>query len=79
MFVWAGSDYNGAVPKAYSSKIKNIWCDNIEEYLKDKESSWYTPSDDIIAVPLDPISGKVAESSKNILYYFKRGTEPITN
>ena len=79
MFVWAGSDYNGAVPKAYSSKIKNIWCDNVEEYLKDKESSWYTPSDNIIAVPLDPISGKVAESSKNILYYFKRGTEPITN
>ena len=79
MFVWAGSDYNGAVPKAYSSKIKNIWCDNVEEYLKDKESSWYTPSDNIIAVPLDPISGKVAESNKNILYYFKRGTEPITN
>ena len=61
------------------NKAKDTDSDAVEEYLKDKESSWYTPSDNIIAVPLDPISGKVAESNKNILYYFKRGTEPITN
>ena len=68
------TSYNN-IKRLSEDELTALW----EEYLKDKESSWYTPSDNIIAVPLDPISGKVAESNKNILYYFKRGTEPITN
>lgn len=76
MMVWAGNDMNKNVNSVYSKKIKNIWCDTIEEYLKDKETSWYEPSNNIIGIPLDAVSGDTPKSSKNTaIYYYKKGTE----
>lgn len=76
MMVWAGNDMNKNVNSVYSKKIKNIWCDTIEEYLKDKETSWYEPSDNIIGIPLDAVSGDTPKNSKNtVIYYYKKGTE----
>ena len=76
MMVWAGNDMNKSVNSVYSKKIKNIWCDTIEEYLRDKETSWYEPSDNIIGIPLDAVSGDTPKSSKNtVIYYYKKGTE----
>lgn len=76
MLVWAGNDLNENVDSSYSKKIKNIWCDTIEEYLSDKDDSWYEASDNIIGIPLDAVSGDVASSSKNtIVYYYKKGSE----
>ena len=67
---------NKSVNSVYSKKIKNIWCDTIEEYLKDKETSWYEPSDNIIGIPLDAVSGDTPKNSKNtVIYYYKKGTE----
>ncbi len=78
MMVWAGNDYNENASSKYSSIIKNIWCDNVEYYLKDKETSWYEPSDNIVAMPLDAITGEYnPKSDKNTLFYFKKGSEPI--
>lgn len=78
MIVWAGNDYNENASSKYSSIIKNIWCDNVEYYLKDKETSWYEPSDNIVAMPLDAITGEYnPNSDKNTLFYFKKGSEPI--
>lgn len=78
MMVWAGNDYNENASSKYSSIIKNIWCDNVEYYLKDKETSWYEPSDNIVAMPLDAITGEYnPNSDKNTLFYFKKGSEPI--
>lgn len=78
MMVWAGNDYNENASYKYSSIIKNIWCDNVEYYLKDKETSWYEPSDNIVAMPLDAITGEYnPNSDKNTLFYFKKGSEPI--
>ena len=78
MMVWAGNDYNKNASSKYSSIIKNIWCDNVEYYLKDKETSWYEPSDNIVAMPLDAITGEYnPNSDKNTLFYFKKGSEPI--
>ena len=78
MMVWAGNDYNENASSKYSSIIKNIWCDNVEYYLKDKETSWYDPSDNIVAMPLDAITGEYnPKSDKNTLFYFKKGSEPI--
>ena len=78
MMVWAGNDYNENASFKYSSIIKNIWCDNVEYYLKDKETSWYEPSDNIVAMPLDAITGEYnPKSDKNTLFYFKKGSEPI--
>lgn len=78
MMVWAGNDYNENASSKYSNIIKNIWCDNVEYYLKDKETSWYEPSDNIVAMPLDAITGEYnPNSDKNTLFYFKKGSEPI--
>ena len=80
MLVWAGNDLNDPVDSSYSKKIKNIWCDTAESYLQDKEDSWYEIPDDIVGVPLNAITGEVSNNpSKTIIYYFKKGSEPISN
>ncbi len=77
MMVWAGNDMNDDVPSAYSKKIKNIWCDTVEDYLKDKEASWYKMSNNIVGVPLNPITGeKDTENGKTTIFYYKKGSEP---
>ena len=76
MLVWAGNDMNENVDSSYSKKIKNIWCDTVEVYLENKESSWYEPSSNIVGIPLDAVSGKQADNSKKtIIYYYKKGSE----
>jgi penicillin-binding protein 2D len=77
MIVWAGNDMNENVNSSYSKKIKNIWCDTVEDYTKDKENSWYEMSDNIVGVPLNPITGqKNTENGKTSIFYFKKGSEP---
>ncbi|MDD4706306.1 MAG: transglycosylase domain-containing protein [Bacilli bacterium] len=78
MLVWSGNDNNKVVDKSYSSKIKSIWCDTTEFALKDMENTWYEPSENIIALPLNAITGKYTTNNKNTtLFYFKKGSEPI--
>ncbi|MDD2409897.1 MAG: transglycosylase domain-containing protein [Bacilli bacterium] len=78
MLVWSGNDNNKIVEKSYSSKIKSIWCDTSEYALKDMENTWYEPSENIIALPLNAITGKYTTNNKNTtLFYFKKGSEPI--
>lgn len=77
MIVWAGNDMNENVDSSYSKKVKNIWCNTVETYEKDKEITWYEMSDNIVGVPLDAITAKPSTSQdKNIIYYFKKGSEP---
>lgn len=77
MMVWAGNDMNENVNSSYSKKIKNIWCDTVEDYTKDKENSWYEMSNNIVGVPLNPITGqKNTENGKTSIFYFKKGSEP---
>ena len=77
MMVWAGNDMNENVNSSYSKKIKNIWCDTVEDYTKNKENSWYEMSDNIVGVPLNPITGqKNTENGKTSIFYFKKGSEP---
>ena len=77
MMVWAGNDMNENVNSSYSKKIKNIWCDTVEDYTKYKENSWYEMSDNIVGVPLNPITGqKNTENGKTSIFYFKKGSEP---
>lgn len=75
MMVWAGNDMNKSVDSAYSKIVKNIWCDTVEEYEKDKNPAWYEMSDNIVGVPLDPITGEIPTNNKSIIYYFKKGSE----
>lgn len=74
MLVWAGNDLNQDTPKTYSKIIRNVWLDTMESYEKDMEDVWYLKPDDVVAVPMDPISGEYSISSKT-LFYFLKGTE----
>lgn len=76
MLVWAGNDLNKSVPKSYSKAIKDIWLDTMEFYEKDMGDTWYTMPEDVVAVPMDPISGKYNAKS-NTLFYFLDGSQSI--
>lgn len=74
MLVWAGNDQNAETPKTYSKAIKNIWLDTMENVEKNMEEVWYTKPDNVVAVPMNPITGKYNSKSKS-LFYFLSGTE----
>lgn len=76
MMVWAGNDMNSNVDSSYSKKIKNIWVDTVENYEKDKPNSWYEVPDNIVGVPLNAITGNKNIKDKNVIFYFKKGSEP---
>ncbi len=74
MMVWAGNDYNKETPKSYSKALKNIWLDTVESYEEDMDDNWYQMPENVVAVPMDPVSGKYKTNSKT-LFYFLEGTE----
>ena len=76
--IWNGYDDNKKIEMNAVRTSKNIWVDTIEEYLKDKKTSWYNMPDNVVGVVVNPIDGKLAKENtqkKKILYYIK-GTEP---
>ena len=78
MIIWSGNDFNKNVDSVYSKKIKDIWYETVEYSLKDVKSSWYTMPENVIALPLNSITGEYdIKSSKSSLFYFKKGSEPI--
>lgn len=78
MLVWAGNDMNANVSSSYSKKVKDIWCETVESYLENNESSWYEMSENIVGIPLNTITGKYEKNNKkSSLFYFKKGSEPI--
>ena len=76
--VWTGYDDNRKLNSKEGKYSKNIWADAIEEYLRDKEETWYEKPDNVIGVLTDVMTGKVATNDsklKKVLYFIK-GTEP---
>lgn len=76
--VWVGYDDNKILPRTDYKYSRNIWADAMENYLKDKEDTWYEIPNNVVGVLVNPITGKVAtatDKNKKILYYIK-GTEP---
>ncbi len=72
-----GYDDNSDLPSNTSTIMQNMWADTIETYLKDKESNWYEMPENVVGVLIDPISGKIADSTtKKQLTYYIKGTEP---
>ncbi len=77
--IWNGYDDNTSISLDVSRMSKEIWINAIEEYLKDKESNWYTIPNNVVGILVNPFTGKIATENsekKRILYYIK-GTEPI--
>ena len=76
MLVWNGYDDNKEVAIKDNIISKNIWVDTMEKYLSDKESTWYEQPDNVIAVPLDAITGQEAKDQSHVfIYYFVKGSE----
>lgn len=76
--VWTGYDDNKKLKKSEYKYSKNIWADTIENYLRDKEASWYEKPDNVVGVLTNLETGEVATNDskmKKILYYIK-GSEP---
>ena len=75
---WVGYDDNKESSVDVSNRIKNLWADAMEGYVKDMESDWYAIPSNVVGVLTDPISGEIATEdtpNKKIMYYIK-GTEP---
>ena len=76
--IWIGYDDNKILTNNDFKYSKKIWANAVENYLKDKETSWYKIPENVVGIIVDPITGNLATdetSHKKILYYIK-GSEP---
>ena len=73
--VWHGKDDSSPMNPRQSNVSKDIWIDTMEGILKDTEDSWYEIPDNIIGLPLNPITGTPNSNGKNTLFYYVKGTE----
>ena len=77
VMTWMGYDDNKTVNSNVRTKSKNIWAQTIEYSLKDIETEWYETPKNVVAIPLDAITGKSTNNSdKAVLYYYVKGSEP---
>ena len=76
--IWAGYDDNTILKDKDNSIARNVWVDTIENYLRNKDDSWFDKPKDVNAVLVNPLNGKLAtnESKKKKFVYYLKGTEP---
>lgn len=76
--IWNGYDDNRVIEKENSGYHKNIWIDTMEEYLRDKDNSWYELPENVVGTFVNPITGEMAKEGDNNtkIFYFLKGTEP---
>ena len=76
--IWIGYDDNKVLNNKETSISKNIWADTMENYLRNKDDSWFDKPKDVNAVLVNPINGRLAtqESKKKKFVYYLKGTEP---
>lgn len=76
--IWTGYDNNSQFSGNGSTFHKDVWIETMEDYFKDKDTSWYDIPDNIVGVLVNPITGDIAtnEDKKKKLFYFLKGTEP---
>ena len=75
---WTGYDNNKDIDTKIVSSNKSSWVSSIEEYFKDKETSWYSTPKNVVGVLVNPVTGKIATAeskNKKIMYYIS-GTQP---
>lgn len=78
MLVWNGYDDNQEMEVADGNISKNIWVNTMEEYLKDKEPSWYELPSNVIGIPLDAVTGLDPTDENNVfVYYFINGSQYV--
>ena len=80
MMMWMGYDNNKEVNGNVRNNAKKIWALTIEESLNSINTTWYETPKNVIAIPLDAVTGKTTNNQNKVaLYYFVKGTEPGVN
>ena len=79
--IWNGYDDNQKITDNDKKYHKNIWIDTMEEYLKDKDNSWYDIPNNVVGTLVNPITGAIAKEgdTNTKIFYFLKGTEPSTS
>ena len=77
MMMWMGYDDNEYVDSNIRNNVKKIWATTIEKSLKNKDNNWYETPKNIVAIPLDAITGTPTnDTNKATLFYYVKGTQP---
>ena len=77
VMTWMGYDDNQIITSKVRTNSKKAWVKTIEYALKDIDTSWYETPKNVVAIPLDAITGQIStDSNKVALYYYVKGTEP---
>lgn len=76
--IWSGYDDNKPTLGNTGKYIRDVWAEVVENYNKDKDTSWYKLPNNVVGVLVDPISGEVAtsETRNATMFYYIKGTEP---
>ena len=76
--IWTGYDDGSDSAVSNGKGLRHMWRDIAENYLKDKDISWYELPSNVVGTLVDPISGNIAdEKTKNAtMFYYIKGTEP---
>lgn len=74
MMVWNGYDDSSELQVSDGSISKKIWVETVEDLLDEK--NWYETPSNVVAVPLDAITGKdPTDQNKSFMYYYVSGSE----
>lgn len=77
VMMWMGYDDNQFVDGSIRNSSKKIWATTIEQSLENIGDSWYELPKNVVAIPLDAVTGKPTNDvNKATLYYYVKGTEP---
>lgn len=76
--VWVGRDDNLSMGKyeTGSSAALPIWVEFMSYALKDRPLEYFPVPDGVVAISVDPVSGRVAEPGRGTMALFIKGTEP---
>lgn len=80
--VWTGFDDNHQFSVTDNTTYhKDIWINVMENYLKNKDNSWYEAPNNIVGVLVNPITGEISrdDNKKKKMFYFVKGTEPYSD
>ncbi len=77
VITWMGYDNNLSMNNKVRNSAKNAWAETIEKSLKNVETAWYETPKNIVALPLNAITGvTTTNSNKATLFYYLKGSEP---
>lgn len=80
VMTWMGYDDNQSMNNAIRNSAKNAWAATIEDALKNIDTAWYETPKNVVALPLNAVTGKTTkDSNKTTLFYYLKGSEPGYN